>query len=81
MVEEGQMPVYRTDWFVTNTIAIDNVDHDINDWATEVFILMDGETKIMKIKAEKREQYLDLERNALPDYKRIKLNQVMIYQQ
>ena len=53
MAEVSQRPLYRTDWFVRNTIAIDNVDNDIEEWATEVQDFK-SYIKIVKIREEKR---------------------------
>ena len=63
--------VYRTEWFLANVIALDNVDNDVRDWVTNEKY---GTYKLFQVKPEKVEQYLEIERSALPDYKRIQLS-------
>ena len=50
----------RSYWVVKNTIAFDNADNDINEWATETAVI-DGYVKIMRIKDEKVERFSTLE--------------------
>ena len=70
--------MYRTYWFIQNTIAIFDVDAEMNDWAIAVSDFDD--IWIMKIREEKRAEYLELEKNALPNEDRIKLHQKWLFE-